>query len=181
MNRASRGFRIFASGVLIALSFVGGLARADQALAAQDIAPSSNQALVLLTPAADISATTEAIERAGGHVTHIFPPVALIAEVPHGVKLPTDRLAVHRQMVDEAVLATFTYEERRAAQVWNALLAPKDSAATAESLDTLGTELASTAMVAPPSEEIQIQSADPTPGYAETSEYFIGRDRIQVV
>ncbi len=187
MDMRSYGLRSIAAVGLTVLLLIGPLTQVDQALAAQAAAPSSNQALVLLAPGADVAdanyvnSVTEAIKLAGGHVTHIFPPAALIAEVPVGALLPAGVSAVYRQVVDEVTLATLTGEARRAAQVWNALLAPEAPAATAQSLDTLEAELVGDALVPPPPQGMQALASDPTPGYTETSEYFIGRVAVGIV
>jgi hypothetical protein len=60
-----------------------------------------------------------------GCVTHIFPPAALIGQVPAGMQTPAGVSAIYRQAVDEASLSTLTGATRRAAQVWNALLSPQ--------------------------------------------------------
>ena len=178
MGQKSKSLRLCISTSLIALFFLGSLVQTSQVQAA----PASNQALVLLAPDADIDTTVEAIELAGGHVTHIFPPTALIANLPDGTPLPTDTLTIYRQPVDETTLATLTSKARRAAQVWNGLLMPADPA---QSPDTrsLAIELAGSAMTAPPPTRPQRLASpdDPTPGYAETSEYFIGRVAVGIV
>lgn len=178
MGQKIPSLRIITSVGLIAVLLVGSLAQADQTLAA----PSSNRALILLAPGADINTTTEAIELAGGHVTHVFPPTALIADVPVGASLPTTTLTIHRQMVDETALAMLTGEARRAAQVWNRLLAPADATRSTDTR-SLGAELAGSAMDAPPPAGMKplASTGDPTPGYAETSEYLIGRVAVGIV
>ncbi len=143
--------------------------------------PPPDQALVLLAPDADVNSVIEAIHLAGGHVTHVFPPAALIGEVPAGTPPPVGTLAVHRQPVDEATLATLTGEARRAAQVWNALLNPESPPDTAHSLDTLEAELVGDALLPPPPDGLQPLANDLTPGYYETSEYFIGRVAVGIV
>ncbi len=159
---------------LVALSFVG--FQAGQALAATP----SHRALILLAPGTDIDATTEAIERAGGHVTHIFPPSALIVDLPVGASLPDSEITVHRQVVDEITLTVLPSKARRAAQVWNGLLTPP---ATTRDSDIAGTDLSDSAMNAPPPQGTQplAPTDDPIPGYAETSEYFIGRVAVGIV
>ncbi len=181
----SQSLRLITSAGLILLSLVGLLARPDQALAAQAAAPPSSQALVLLTPGVDINSAIEAVKLAGGHVTHVFPPAAIIGEVPVGALAQSGTLAVHRQVVDEAALAALTSEARRAAQVWNELLAPETFSDTVQSLDALEleAELVGDAMVPPPPAGVQLfaSASDPTPGYTESSEYFIGRVAVGIV
>jgi len=164
------------------LSLIGSLAQADPALAQQAAVPSSNQALVLLAPGADIDSAIEAIELVGGHATHIFPPAALIADLPAGAPPPTSDFVVYRQAVDEETLATLTGAARRAAQAWNGLLNPEIPTTTVQDLD-LEAELVGDAMVPPPPEGTQLlaSASDLTPGYTETSEYFIGRVAVGIV
>jgi hypothetical protein len=156
------------------VSLVGSLSNTGQVLAA----PALGRALILLPSNADTASIIRAIELAGGHVTHILPSTALIAEIPVGAVLPFDSLVIHRQAVDETALATLTGEALRAAQVWNHLLAPETSPG-----GVIGVELDGDAMVAPPPEGIKTLAAtdDPTPGFAETSEYLIGRVAVGIV
>jgi len=181
MGLKSQGSRLTINAGLIVLLLIGFLAQTDQVLAAQTAEPPSNQALVLLAPGADINSAIETIKLAGGHVTHIFPPAALIGEVPAEAQFPAGAFAVHRQIVDEATLDTLTGAARRAAQAWNGLLAPKAPTATMQSLDTLEEELVGDALVAPPPMGMQSLASDLTPGYTETSEYFIGRVAVGIV
>jgi len=141
----------------------------------------AEQALILLAPGTDVSSTVEAIHLAGGHITHVFPPAALIGEVPAEMPLPSGILTIHRQTVDKVMLATLTDETRPAAQVWNALLAPKTPSDAVHSLEDLEAELVGDALLAPSPREVRSFSSDPTPGYAETSEYFIGRVAVSII
>jgi len=151
------------------------------ARAAQAGGPERHQALVLLGPDADISKITEVIDTAGGHVTHVFPPVALIGEIPTGVPPLTGTVAVHRDKVDDGTLATLRGEARRAAQVWNALLAPETASEPTLGLEGLEAELVGDAFVAPPPEGLEPASDVPTPTYYQTSEYLIGRVAVSII
>ncbi|MCK4314938.1 MAG: hypothetical protein KAX24_04125, partial [Anaerolineae bacterium] len=141
MDLKSRVFRLIAAISITLSLLIGPLAQSDQVLAAQAAAPSSNQALILLAPGADVNSVIEAVRLAGGHVTHVFPPAALIGEAPVGASALTGILAVHRQAIDETTLAQLTGKARCAAQVWNALLAPEAPPDTVQGLDTLEAEL----------------------------------------
>lgn len=143
--------------------------------------PEPNRALVLLATDADISEIIEIIDSAGGHITHVFPPVALIGEIPTGAPPLTDIMAVHRDKVDEEVLATLTGEAHRAAQVWNGLLAPETPSKTAVGLESLEADLVGDAFVAPPPEGLEPVSDIPTPTYYQTSEYLIGRVAVGII
>jgi hypothetical protein len=173
--------RLLSAAGIILLSLIGSLVQPGQALVAQAAAPSSNQALVLVSPGADINSVAEDIDLAGGHVTHVFPPAALIAELPVGASLAAGVSGVYRQVVDEATLGTLGGEARRAAQVWNGLLAPEAPAATMQSLDTLEAELVGDALVPPPPQRIQALAVTLNPSYSETSEYLIGRVAVGIV
>ncbi|MCP4544190.1 MAG: hypothetical protein GY832_44325 [Chloroflexi bacterium] len=176
MGEKNSNLRTIFSIGLVTLSFASSLVQVDQALAASP----SNQALILLAPGTDINATVEVIEQAGGHVTHIFPSIALIADVPVGVSFSSSKLTVYRQIVDELALTALSTKARRAAQVWNGLLTHSN---TTQDLDTIGTDLAGSAMDAPPPEGMQPLAPThyPIPGYAETSEYLIGRVAVGIV
>ncbi len=50
------------------------------ALPARANDPPSDRALILLAPGADTDSVVAAIQQAGGRVTHIFPPSALIGQ-----------------------------------------------------------------------------------------------------
>ncbi len=144
-------------------------------------APLTDRALVLLVPGADINQITQSIRLRGGHVTHIFPAAALIGEIPVDLHTLGGILAVHRRPVGEQSVAILTGEARRAARVWNALLAPEvpfDSAISSESLEA---ELVGDALLPPPPEGFQTLSSDPTPDFYQTSEYFIGRVAVGIV
>jgi len=143
--------------------------------------PYPHQALVLLVPDADISKINEVINSSGGHITHIFPPVALIGKVPPGMPPVNGILAVYRDKVDEETLSTVTDEARRAAQVWNALLARETPVETAASSEGPVAELVGDAFVAPPPEGLNSASDIPTPTYYQTSEYFIGRVAVGII
>jgi hypothetical protein len=140
-----------------------------------------NRALVLLAADADIGEITEAIKLNGGHVTHIFPPSALIGEMPVDLPHVAGILAVYRQTVGDGDLATLASDARRAARVWNALLAPEVPDEAAPSLESLEVELAGDAFVAPPPGGLEPLSDVPTPSYYQTSEYFIGRVVVSII
>jgi hypothetical protein len=187
MSQRSPLVKLIGSISLAVLLFVGALAQPSHAMAAHGLeqpAPSAStpsRALILLTPDADVDSVAAAIEQTGAHVTHIFPPSALIAEMPSGKSSPAGVLAIYRDAVSDSDLATLTSDARRAALVWNALLAPETPGATGESLDTLEAELVGDAMVAPAPQTMQALDSDLTPGYTETSEYMIGRVAVGIV
>jgi hypothetical protein len=139
--------------------------------------PPPSPALVLLEPGANVDAVIEAVQMSGGYVIHVFPMEALIGEIPADTRFPAGILSIHRQAVDETTLATLTGQARRAAQVWNALLAPEAPL----SLGSLETGLVSDALVAPPPERLQLLASDLTPDYYQTSEYLIGRVAVGII
>ncbi len=161
---------------LVMLLLVNSMVHSSQITIARAVAPSPNRALILLAPAADIDSIIETIELAGGSVTHIFPPVALIGDAPTA---PDDASAVYRQAVDEASLAALTGQARRAAQVWNQLLASGPSLTSAR----IETEIVHDALTPPMPERTRslARGRDPAPTHHETSEYFIGRVAVGIV
>ncbi|UCC89686.1 MAG: hypothetical protein JSV81_10335 [Anaerolineales bacterium] len=165
----------FRSLVCLALTLAIFVVWAVPALASQ---PSAEQALVLLAPGTHVDAVIEAIHLGGGQVTHVFPPQALVGEVPPDMPLLAGVLAVHRQPVDEATLATLAGPALRAAQVWNALLTPLEAPI---SLGSLEAELVDDALVAAPPEGMQPLSMDLAPDYYQTSEFFIGRVAVGII
>jgi hypothetical protein len=142
-------------------------------------APASDRAFIVLAPGADANAVAHAFREAGGHVTHAFPPAALIGQMPAGAFLPAGILAVHRRPLDQAALAKLRPEARRAAGVWNALLEPAPVRAATEVPD--GAELVGDALIPPPPAELRALSGDLAPNYFQTSEYFIGRVAVGIV
>jgi hypothetical protein len=149
---------------------------------AQAADPSPDRALVLLAPGADVNSVVHALERIGGHATHVFPPAALIGKVPPGVPPMDGVVSVHRQAVDAASLAALPGDARRAAELWNAMLAPPPPSDETLSASELEAELVGDALVAPmPPVALQSSDADPTPGYFETSQYLVGRVAVGIV
>lgn len=140
-----------------------------------------DQALVLLAPGGDIDGITKAIDLIGRHVTHVFPPAALIAQVPSDMPFQADILALYRQTVDEATLTALPGEARRAVRVWNAWLASEASSEVLGDLDGLEAELVGDALVAPTPEELEVHYDDPTPSFYQTSEFLIGRVAVSYV
>jgi hypothetical protein len=153
------------------------------ALPVQASQPSLDRALMVLAPGADADSVAQAIQQAGGVVTHVFPPAALIGQLPPDAQVPAGVDAVYRQAVDEPDLSALTGPTRRAALVWNALLSPQPASDALQSLAVPHPDIANDAMV-PPSPgpgALQTLSSDPTPQYGETSEYFIGRVAVGIV
>jgi hypothetical protein len=151
------------------------------ALPALADAPPPDQVLILLEPNADANNVTQAVQRMGGHVTHVFPSAALIGQVPSDIQPLAGISAIYRQPVDEATLSGLPEETRRAALVWNTLLSPETSPEPVHGLESLETDLAGDALVAPAPVGTQSASDDPTPDYYQTSEYFIGRVAVGIV
>jgi len=148
-------------------------ARADE--------PRTNQALILLTPGTDIDGIAQAIGVSGGHVTHVFPPAALIGDVPGDISSQTGILSIHRQAVDEATLTMLSDAARRAALVWNALLAPELPSDASPSMESLEAELVGDALLPPSPEGPASLSDGSIPGTYQTSEYFIGRVAVSII
>ncbi|RLC86010.1 MAG: hypothetical protein DRJ03_10005 [Chloroflexi bacterium] len=173
-----QGLRLTITMGLVVSLLIGSSAHSSQISIARAAEPSSNRALILLAPGADLNSTIKTVELTGGCVTHIFPPAALIGNVPVA---PDDARAVYRQAVNEAALVTLTGKARRAAQVWNQLLASESSSIAAR----IDTEIVNDALAPPPPERTlslaSVSGSAQTPNYYETSEYFIGRVAVGIV
>ncbi len=174
-----------AVGVLLAVVLCGAtLAPAPFAGAGAALA-SSDQALVIADPDADLDAVADAIRESGGRVTHTFPPAALIVE--GGGKLPSDAgvRAVYQHEVGPIAMASLRGAARRAARVWNQLLAPATSPDT-QTLDALQADLVGDALTSSSPSILttaSVEDADAAslPGFKQTSEFFIGSVAVGIV
>ncbi len=162
--------------LLIAIGFLAQVAPVSAA--------NLDRMLVLLPPDSTVAETTQAIEAAGGHVTHIFPPSALIAQVPTGTELPAETRLIHTPVADEAA-ATTSPAARRAIQVWNRLLSPPTPTADQDrsnlAADLVGDALTPPASHTPPALKAASTPEDGSPDYAETSEFLIGRVAVGII
>ena len=162
----------------------GGVTRAHANLKREGVLES--QALLLLEDGTDLAAVAEAIERAGGHVRHIFPPSALIGHFPTTASYPAGVRAAFREPVKSSAFRALKAEERRAAETWNRLLASYASLDENEP-QTVGTEglqaeLVGDAFVPPAaSDQLTADVRDPTPDDTQTSEFLIGRVAVGIV
>ncbi len=154
----------------------GGVA-ADPALA------SSGRALILLSDDADLDAVSQRVHEAGGRVVHVFPPSALIAETAGELPATIGVEAVHNDRVGRASMTELDEDARRAARTWNHLLAPSPSSQDNQLVgDSLG-NFGGNAFEPPTPWVISMDppSDDPTPGFRQTSEFFIGRVAVGIV
>jgi len=178
MDRQRRNPQGIIRATLVLLLAIGFLAQAAPVSAAPP-----ERTLVLLPPDADLAATIQAIESAGGHVTHIFPPSALIAHAPASVRLPAETRIIHTPVADETAAAT-SPAARRAVQVWNQLLSPP-TPTSAQERNSLAADLVGDALTAPapvaPFALAALSPEDGSPGYVETSEYLIGRVAVSIL
>lgn len=183
MLNASKRLIVFIGVVVLLIVgvFVGaGTARGRSLTGAE-----TSDALIVLEEGADFSGAIEAFEAAGGRVKHVFPPAALIGTLPTDTEVPAGVRAIYRQAISASALETLRGSTRRAARTWNALRSARAREQTegvsAESLATLESELMDDAFVAPAPLTSLATADDPTPGYDETSEYFIGRVAVGLI
>lgn len=181
MRRSDSILRAALAIGLTVLLLGGPLARRGRVLAASAHDPEFGRALVLLKPGSDTDRTLRVIRQSGGRVTHLFPSIAFIGEVPVTSDPVTGTLAVHRQSLSEAALAALSPEARDAANVWNALLASETGPNLLENRETLAEELVNDALTPPAESELRSAASDVTPGYRETSEYLIGRVAVGII
>ena len=145
------------------------------------VRPVTDTSLVILPPGDQLEQVATAITQAGGHVIHIFPPSALIAQLPTDITLPSSALVTH-QALDAATIAGLDAERRHVAQVWNALQATAENAGTYLDTSNLAQELVGDALLPPPPAHMpQSTGGDPTPGYVETSEFMIGTVAVGII
>ncbi|HDQ71699.1 MAG TPA: hypothetical protein ENN19_06335 [Chloroflexi bacterium] len=127
------------------------------------------------------------LEMAGGHIIHIFPPSAFIADVPAGACIPSNAFVYDAKdgKIDIDTLNDLPDAVHYIIHTWNALIAPLSPAGTSYQPNALELEhdLSRRAMHPPPvASTLQSLTTNVlTPGYAETSEFFIGRVAVGIV
>lgn len=166
--------------VLTVACVVAALGSQSHTLSSQPAVPHLARVLYLLNPDADANAVTTDIRRAGGKVTHVFPGGALMAWVPGAMFPPHGVSLAYKGPVDSNGVAG---ARSKVAEVWNSLLTSHEPGGNHEPSPLDGAELVGDALVAPPPAQMQLLATadDPTPGFSETSEYFIGRVAVGIV
>ena len=147
------------------------------------VAAPTGQMLVLLEGDAKLDAVAQRIQAGGGRVVHAFPPSALIVEGGDEPLGGAGIQAVYRSEVEEEALESLDAAARRAASTWNHLLGVDSHDVEIPPVEDLQAALVGDALV-PPSPGVvaaSSQGSDPTPGFRQTSEYFIGRVAVGVV
>jgi hypothetical protein len=168
--------------VLVGLAFPGGSVLAEAVPG--DGSPRPESALLILNESAELETVTAALEAAGGRVIHIFPPSALIAQLPVGAGPLAGVEATFRQAVPTAAASKLNVEHRRAAELWNHLQAGESSSAEERvTASDLSAELVNDAFVAPVPNRVQSDAAasDLSPDATQTSEFMIGRVAVGIV
>ncbi len=183
---------------LLTLLIIFNFIQPHPVLAATTPPSSSKRVLVLLQDDTqvrstyDINSIIPSLEMIGGRIIHIFPPSAFVADVPAGasISFPSDishppQLLIYDREIDIDTLNSLPNHVHHAVHAWNSLLAPSTPAGTSQTLNSLPLEHdpSRNAMVAPPPQNISqaLTASDPTPGYAETSEFLIGRVAVGIV
>jgi hypothetical protein len=153
-----------------------------------------------------INSIISSLEMIGGRIIHFFPPSAFVADVPAGASIsfpshtttsdtsqdptsqdPTSSVLVYDHEIDADTLANLPDHVHYAVHAWNNLLAPPTPAGASQTLNSAFSEHepSRAAMVAPPPQNIpqmqMLAASDPTPGYAETSEFLIGRVAVGIL
>ncbi len=151
-----------------------------------DAPVSPTPVLVILSPAQNLDTVLQSAHQAGIQVRHIFPPDAFIAEVPAGTPADFGGAQVFSAPVDPA--ENWTTSAKRAAAVFDALLAPPITGKTAQSLDAHPLQPGDfvDAMEAPAPQTPRLNSenateSDPRPGYTESSQFMIGSVAVGIV
>ncbi len=153
-----------------------------------DTPNTSTLVLAVLPASQNLDAALQSVRSAGIQVRHIFPPDAFIAEIPDGMPADFPGAQTFTAPVDSAVTADWTPSARRAAAVFDALLAPPIAEKTAQSLDAHPLQPGDfvDAMEAPVSESPRfstenITADDLRPGYTESSQFMIGSVAVGIV
>lgn len=174
----------------LTLFLIAAAARQNSALAAdtaQEADVPGERAFLLLDDGADVTEVTDSVERIGGRVLHVFPPSALIVDLPTNAAPPAGVQTVHRRAMNHSSLVSLSDDRRRAAELWNQLLADASSPSVLMGAEHLQAELVGDALVPPaPSQSLlsaqaEADAGDPTPDPTQTSEYMIGRVAVGIV
>ena len=145
--------------------------------------------LAVLPASQNLDTALQSARSAGIRVRHIFPPDAFIAEVPSGTSVDFPGAKTFTAAVDPAVTTEWTPAAKRAAVVFNALLAPPITARDAQSLDAHPLQPGDfvDAMEAPAPEAPRflntenVTADDLRPNYTESSQFMIGSVAVGII
>lgn len=168
--------------VVVGLAFPAGTALAEAAPG--DVHLPSERALLILDERATVETASRAVEEAGGRVIHVYPPAAVIADIPLGTGSLAGVEAVHRRVVKNRQLSSLSAGARRAAELWNRLEAGDASSYGRQvSASDLAAELVDDAFVAPSPIRVQGTAAASglTPDATQTSEFMVGRVAVGII
>lgn len=177
MNRQKR---IVIISLILAAILMGILIGQTSTLASAD-APDRHRALIISDAGQNIDDVRAALETNGAHVTHAFPPDALIVTLT-GDFTPNNA-TTYFGTVDPASTAGWSATARQAAAIWNALLTPETDVQTNTVFETHPDDpIDSFEAPEPQSPELLAKTADDLrPEFRETSQFFIGSVAVGIV
>ena len=169
--------------VLLAAIVLGTVLPPAARMGANPVSAASGRALVLVRDSADLQRVTDEVRQSGSRVVHVFPPKAFIAEEAGHLPQDASIQSVYLQEVGRRTMSTLDASSRRAALTWNRLLGPGPSRPAARLLEDSFAPLVGNALELPLPWVTGAQAVedDPTPGYYQTTEFFIGRVAVGIV
>jgi hypothetical protein len=153
-------------------------------------AAAGGRALFILDGSTPCTAAVQTLKARDVSVQHVFPPNALIGQIPPtlpaGGLAPAGVVAVYRDAVNPDDLADYGPSAQKAGTAWNALLAAQTSEREGNALSVAqaGAELVYDAFPPPDLPEGQVQSVSETsaePDYYHTSEFMIGTVAVGII
>lgn len=144
----------------------------------------SNRALLILDGSGDLGSVEGAVEDAGGRFIHVFPPSAVIANLPSGATPIAGVKATFRNTVPADEVSAFDAGARRAVEVWNSWQVVEITSGEGRiSATDLEAELVNDAFVPPLPNRVlgSAEASDLTPDATQTSEFMIGRVAVGIV
>ncbi|MGD2144110.1 MAG: hypothetical protein PVF54_06500 [Anaerolineae bacterium] len=176
-------FRLAAAGLLAVALLAGTFVPGGSVKASQPIT-SPPRTLILLNRDADLDAVADIIRESGGRIVHVFPPSALIAELPDGIPLPAGVHAAYGHKISESTMVSLGDDVRTAVETWNHLVGTPSSDTTTTNSEELQARLVGDALVPPSRSSVGTSaqtSEDPTPSVTQSSEFLIGRVAVGIV
>ena len=176
--------------LILLLTILASLLPVTGQQASAQIAP-GNLAFIILDGTLAYPNVIQSLKAIGAPVQHIFPPHALIGQIPPALSGDLSTHigieAIYRDFVNPDELANHGPSVQKASHAWNELLASWTSQdeAGAISVAQAGDEMVNDALLPPdlPTESLTITSEgdSDTPNYYQTSEFMIGTVAVGII
>ncbi len=146
----------------------------------------SIRVLILFFPASSQTETVpQAVQAAGGHVTHLFPTVGLIATLPDPAPATVANspavAAIFSQPVNVAQITTYGPAAQQVAAVWNSLLAPPPADDLSGASHPEEHRDVKIAPDLPENGDLSLSGVSVRPGYYETSAFMAGTVAVGLI